>query len=92
MSGVEDVTWDRWNEVDALFAEALDRPPEDRPAFLRAACGSDKALLRAVEALLEAGEGPDPLPERPGRSLTRAALTRFLSDAPKPPEREDGAG
>lgn len=48
---------DRWARIDALFGEALDRPPSEREAFLEAACAGDPELLEAVRALLanEAG-------------------------------------
>ncbi|NNF58759.1 MAG: serine/threonine protein kinase [Rhodothermaceae bacterium] len=44
---------DRWTEVDALFDAALQRPPDERTAFLRATCGDDPLLYGAVAALLE---------------------------------------
>src|SRR5215210_7344294 len=47
---------ERWHEVDRLFAEALERPPAERPAFLDAACAGDAALRREVERLLAADE------------------------------------
>ncbi len=47
---------ERWHHVDRLFAEALDRPPAERPAFLGAACAGDTALRREVERLLAADE------------------------------------
>lgn len=43
---------DRWERVDALFAAALERPPNERRAFLSDATGGDEALLRDVESLL----------------------------------------
>ncbi|HEV7670140.1 MAG TPA: serine/threonine-protein kinase [Thermoanaerobaculia bacterium] len=43
-----------WNQVDRLFAEALDRPTVERPAFLDAACAGDAALRAEVEQLLAA--------------------------------------
>jgi len=46
----------RWHEVDRLFAEALDRPPAERPAFLDAACAGDTALRQELEQLLAADE------------------------------------
>ena len=45
---------DRWRQVKALFAEALDRAPDARPAFLAAACPHDAALRHEVEELLAA--------------------------------------
>ncbi len=50
---------ERWHEVDRLFAEALDRPPAERPAFLDAACAGDPALRQDVERLLAADEKGD---------------------------------
>ena len=50
---------DRWAEIDTLFAEALDRPPDERTAFLRAACGHDPALYHALAALLAADADAD---------------------------------
>src|SRR5271168_3763418 len=40
------------NEAD-LFTEAIQLPPDECPAFLRAACSGDGDLRRRVEALLE---------------------------------------
>jgi hypothetical protein len=42
----------RWNLTDELFNEALNRPPDERHAFLVAACGGDEDLLHEVESLL----------------------------------------
>ena len=43
---------DRWRKVDQLFEAALERPPQDRAAFLDQACGSDRELRREVEKML----------------------------------------
>jgi serine/threonine protein kinase/WD40 repeat protein len=60
----------RWHEVDRLFAEALDRPPAERPAFLDAACAGDTALRHEVEQLLAADEkGAGFLTGAPGELL-----------------------
>ena len=42
----------RLAEIDAVFADALDLDPVERPAFLAARCGGDADLLREVELLL----------------------------------------
>jgi WD40 repeat protein/serine/threonine protein kinase len=39
--------------VESLFHQAADLPPEQRPTFLDAHCGSDTALRSAVEELLQ---------------------------------------
>jgi protein kinase-like protein len=43
---------DRWELISDLFHAALRCPPEDRPAFLRQACGHDSALQEEIESLL----------------------------------------
>src|SRR4030095_7953367 len=42
----------RWPRVKALFQAAVERPIEERDAFLAAATGDDAALRREVESLL----------------------------------------
>jgi serine/threonine protein kinase/Tol biopolymer transport system component len=46
------VTDERWPRVKALFQGAVERPAEERAAFLAAATGDDAALRREVESLL----------------------------------------
>ena len=50
---MKDLSSERWQQIDTLFAEALDRPPDERSAFLRHACGDDPALYHAVTQLLD---------------------------------------
>ena len=47
------MTDERWPRVKALFQAAVERPPEERDAFLAAAT-TDEALRREVESLLMA--------------------------------------
>ncbi|HLV26018.1 MAG TPA: serine/threonine-protein kinase [Gemmatimonadales bacterium] len=49
----------RWRRVDALFSDALERPPEERDEFLREACGSDVGLMHEVQALLARATGAE---------------------------------
>src|SRR6185295_13964473 len=46
------VTDERWPRVKSLFQAAVDRPIDERGAFLAAATGEDDALRREVESLL----------------------------------------
>jgi len=73
-----------WARADGLLAEALERPREERRAWLRGACGGDDALRARVEELLELAEGEDdlltpggglqgPVAEELERSLARLA-------------------
>ena len=45
--------------VKQIFGEALEKPPTERAAFLKTACGSDAALRGEVEALLAAFDAAD---------------------------------
>ena len=46
----------RWAEVQRLFADASELPPEERAAFLEREC-TDPAILREVRSLLEYSQG-----------------------------------
>jgi eukaryotic-like serine/threonine-protein kinase len=59
------VNAERWNEIDALFDEALNLSPEKRAAFLDHACGSDRELRDAVERLIAADESANTFLDRP---------------------------
>ena len=48
------MTDERWPRVKALFQAAVERPPDERDAFLAAATGDDDAVRREVESLLTA--------------------------------------
>ncbi|SPE36292.1 Serine/threonine protein kinase [Candidatus Sulfopaludibacter sp. SbA6] len=43
---------ERWQQIESLFQEALQRPAAERDAFLRQASGGDADLLREVQSLL----------------------------------------
>src|SRR5262245_50262960 len=42
----------RWEQVERLYHEALEKPPGDRDAFLRQACAGDDSLRQEIESLL----------------------------------------
>ena len=42
----------RWQQVEDIFHQAVELPPEARPAFLKEVCGADKFLRCEVESLL----------------------------------------
>lgn len=44
---------DRWQQLSQIFEAALAVPPEDRDALLADRCGTDDALLRDVQSLIE---------------------------------------
>jgi eukaryotic-like serine/threonine-protein kinase len=80
---------ERWQRVQAVFRDAVERVPEARGAFLREACGNDVELREEVETLLEshdqAGaflEQPawtaEPRPLSPGMRLGRYEVKAML--------------
>ena len=53
-----ELTPERWQEVKKVLAAALERPPEERRAYLEQAC-PEPALRREVESLIAAHEQGD---------------------------------
>ncbi len=51
---------ERWNSVEELYQAALERPADERDAFLNAAC-TDAQLRREVQSLLGFAPSGDPL-------------------------------
>src|SRR4029453_3550551 len=67
------MTTDRWQQISALYHEALARPRDERPAYLRDACGGDESLHGEVEALL-AADGEAALVDTPALEAAARAL------------------
>ena len=70
---------ERWQQIDLLLQEALAREPDERPAFLTLACGSDETLRQEVESLLvshdQAGNLLDtPLPQIAAEVLVKGRV------------------
>jgi serine/threonine protein kinase/tetratricopeptide (TPR) repeat protein len=72
---------------EALFHEALAKPPAERAAFLDAACGGQPELRAAVEALLAAHEAPADVLDRPAADLGQ---TGDSAPGPQPDEEPGG--
>jgi serine/threonine-protein kinase len=43
---------ERWQQIESVFQEALQRDPLERDAYVQEACGGDSGLLREVATLL----------------------------------------
>jgi serine/threonine protein kinase/predicted Zn-dependent protease len=56
---------EQWQKIHELFEAALERPAEDRAAFLDRACAGAEETRRRVEAMLEADAQKDLLVDRP---------------------------
>jgi len=65
---------DRWTEVDRLLHAALERPHEERDAFLRRTCVDDDALEREIRSLLTAHEQAESFLERPAIDVAAQAI------------------
>lgn len=74
---------DRWNRIEALCAEALERRTEHRAAWVTAACEGDPALREEVLSLLGHLVRDPGFLEEPVASLPELFS---LADAPDPPE------
>ena len=69
------------NREEALFALALEKLAEKRPAFLDAVCEGDTALRARLEALLAAHEQPETLLATQAETAS-PTLKLDLADAP----------
>ncbi|MGH9717179.1 MAG: protein kinase domain-containing protein [Candidatus Acidiferrales bacterium] len=74
------MTPERWQEVKQVLAEALEKAPAERSAYLDATC-ADAGLRREVESLLDAYQRGD------RSSLEEPTLTTESSQAPKSGDR-----
>ncbi|HXF04726.1 MAG TPA: protein kinase [Blastocatellia bacterium] len=72
------MTPERWQRIKVLLADALERSPAERAAFLDEACGSDAALRAEVESLLAYEDAPgadDPLADVRAEAAATVAET-----------------
>src|SRR5436305_6874448 len=70
---------ERWQQIKAVLADALERSSAERAAFLEEACGSDPSLRAEVESLIayeQVGDGviDPPSFERRGQASILSAL------------------
>jgi eukaryotic-like serine/threonine-protein kinase len=56
---------EQWRKIHELFEGALERPADERSAFLARACAGDEETRRRVEAMLAADARDDLLMDRP---------------------------
>jgi len=59
------MTPQRWSQIKKVFNGAVERPAEERAAWLRAECGTDLALLEEAEKLLRSHDTLGPFLDRP---------------------------
>ena len=75
------MTAERWKQIEALYHEARTRSPEERGAFLAAACPDDEALRRDVESLLAESESDDGFLAEPVLAIPPGLETRTAPGA-----------
>src|SRR5215813_1471860 len=66
----------RWQQVNDLFHSAVERAPEERAAFLDAACSGDESLRREVKSLLASHERTENFIESPAFEIAPELLVR----------------
>jgi serine/threonine protein kinase len=69
------LTPERWAQIRQIFDGALERPQQDRAAYLRVRCARDEELRREVESLLSNYEGSEEFLNTPAVDLSRALAT-----------------
>src|SRR5438309_1223618 len=68
------MTPDRWRQIDRLLEAALERPSEQRAAFLAEACAGDQELRQEVEELLRSNDRARSFMEEPAVDLAGQVL------------------
>src|SRR4051812_39478701 len=71
---------DRWKQLDNLLQSVLERPPEERDAFVLHACAGNKPLERQVRALLRAEPDAKHFLERPAIEVAARSLPDDQND------------
>jgi eukaryotic-like serine/threonine-protein kinase len=67
---------ERWKQLDSLLQSTLERPPDERDAFLRQACGGDEPLEREVRSLLTLERKAGSFLESPAIDMAALALAQ----------------
>src|SRR5215813_6705446 len=79
---------EQWQKIHEGFEAALERPVEDRAAFLAHACAGDEETQRRVEAMLAADAQNDLLVDRPWRQ----AINIFAPSTSGPDDTQSYSG
>src|SRR5215472_11977863 len=72
-----------WKQLDKLLHGALQRPPEEREAFLREACAGDDRLEREAYSLLALEEEAGEFLEHPAIEMAAQAAVQERRDHPE---------
>jgi tetratricopeptide (TPR) repeat protein len=80
---------DRWREIERVFHAALERPENQRAAFLDQACAGDAALRDEVKSLLAQSTQGASFMESPALEVAAKALAQDQSEVRRAAEREE---
>jgi serine/threonine protein kinase len=69
------LTPERWAQIRQIFEGALERPEQDRAAYLRVVCAGDDPLRQEVDTLLASHHGSGTFLEQPAADLSRALFS-----------------
>src|SRR5256886_3045614 len=72
---------ERWQQINDLFQSAVERPPQERTAFLEEACHGDERLRREVESLIACDERAENFIESPALEVALELLTNDRTGA-----------
>jgi len=70
------LTRERWAQIRQIFDAALERPAQDRAAYLQVACARDDELRREVENLLDSHDTATDFLSTPAAQLGQAMFAR----------------
>ena len=84
------MTPERWQQVKEIFQSAIERPADERAAFIRSQCAGDETFATEVESLLAANDQAGYFIE----ALPTGDATVALEDLPieKRPSKQGVAG
>jgi len=82
---------ERWDRLNKLLHDALDRAPEERDAFLCQACGGDDALAHEARSLLSLEPQAVTFLERPAIELAARVGSEDLPEDHEPTDLRTGA-
>jgi eukaryotic-like serine/threonine-protein kinase len=71
---------ERWQKIEEVFCEALERNASERASFLRQASGGDEELCREVESLLEAHQKASEFLEAPAADAASEWISGEIPD------------
>jgi eukaryotic-like serine/threonine-protein kinase len=77
---LNEMTPERWQQVNELFHSALEREPAQRAAFLDQACADDQELRKEVESLIGSNENTDSFIDAPAFEADAPLLAEDKTD------------